>query len=245
MSDERVPNRTAVPKRQLTEEEVLSWAEAHHRRTGKWPTATAAPVEEAPELTWRGVDAALQYGGRGLPGGSSLARLLADRMGRKVRPPRPPLTIEQILAWADAYRVENGRYPTVSSGPIPSTAGESWSGVDRALSQGLRGLPGGKSLARLLAEERGVSGSATRAPLSEEAIFNWAEAYYRKHGRWPTSSRGPVPDVPGETWSGVDRALQNGTRGLPGGSSLSRLIRDREIPRPQRDSSERRNLSDD
>lgn len=244
MSDERVPNRTAVPKRQLTEEEILTWAEAHFKRSGKWPSPTAAPIEEAPELTWRGVDAALQYGGRGLPGGSSLSRLLADRTGRRVRPPRPLLTIEQILTWADSYFARAGRYPTVASGTIEGTSGESWSGVDRALSQGLRGLPGGKSLARLLAEQRGVSGSSPRSTLSEEAIFNWAEAYYRKHGRWPTSSRGPVPEVPGETWSGVDRALQNGTRGLPGGSSLAKLIRDREMPMLNTDP-RRRRPSDD
>src|SRR5262249_42467913 len=30
--------------------------------------------------------------------------------------------------------------------------------------------------------------------------------------------------APGETWQGVDKALRKGTRGLPGGSSLSNLI---------------------
>lgn len=228
MSEERLKGRPEPYKRQLTEAEILTWADAFFERHGRWPNSTATPVDEAPELTWRGVDAALQYGGRGLPGGSSLARLLASRMGRNVRPLRPPLSLDQILTWADAYREQYGRWPTVNSGRILGTADETWSGIDRALTQGLRGLTGGRSLARLLAERRGVVMGNQRPALNEESIFNWAEAYYRKHGRWPTPSRGPVPDVPGETWSGVDRALQSGTRGLPGGSSLSRLIRDRE-----------------
>lgn len=228
MSEERINGQSENGKRQLTHEEILEWADAFYERHGRWPSSTATPIDEAPELTWRGVDAALQYGGRGLPGGSSLARVLATRMGRNVRPHRPPLSTEEILEWADAYRAEHGRWPTVGSGPIDGAPAETWSGIDRALTQGLRGLTGGKSLARLLAERRGVLLGQSRPTLSEEAIFNWAVAYYAKHGRWPTPSRGPVPEVPGETWSGVDRALQSGTRGLPGGSSLSRLIRDRE-----------------
>ena len=64
---------------------------------------------------------------------------------------RPPLTVEQILAWADAYRARTGRWPTARSGPVPEAPGETWSGIDRGLRVGGRGLPGGYSLARLLA----------------------------------------------------------------------------------------------
>jgi hypothetical protein len=34
-----------------------------------------------------------------------------------------------------------------------------------------------------------------------------------------------VLDAPGETWSGLNSALRLGTRGLPGGDSLHRLLR--------------------
>src|SRR5262249_46305900 len=63
-------------------------------------------------------------GGRGLPGGSSLARLLARR--RRARNPAglPPLSAEEILAWADRFHDRTGRWPRVRSGPIPGTAGE-------------------------------------------------------------------------------------------------------------------------
>jgi hypothetical protein len=32
-------------------------------------------------------------------------------------------------------------------------------------------------------------------------------------------------DAPGETWRGIDQALLQGLRGLPGGSSLTKLLK--------------------
>lgn len=81
-------------------------------------------------------------------------------MGR--RPPprsgavRPPLTIAQILAWADDHYARTGRWPTAASGPILAAPSGTWSAVNVALRRGHRGLPGGDTLARLLARERGV-----------------------------------------------------------------------------------------
>ena len=83
----------------LTKEEILAWADAHHAATGKWPSADSGRVDAAPfELTWSVVNKALYYGRRGFPGGSSLHLLLAEH-----RVLREPLSVEQILAWADAY----------------------------------------------------------------------------------------------------------------------------------------------
>jgi hypothetical protein len=70
--------------------------------------------------------------------------------------PRPPLSVEQILAWADAHCARTGSWPTPHSGPVPEAPGETWSAVQAALYQALRGLPGGGSLARLLNRERGA-----------------------------------------------------------------------------------------
>jgi hypothetical protein len=67
---------------------------------------------------------------------------------------RPPLTVEQILAWADAYFADTGRWPTAASGPIPEAPGLTWNAVNLALYSGLRGLPRGGSLARLLGRHR-------------------------------------------------------------------------------------------
>jgi hypothetical protein len=40
------------------------------------------------------------------------------------RPKRPPLTIDQILAWADDWFASHGRWPNVNSGFIPGTIGD-------------------------------------------------------------------------------------------------------------------------
>jgi hypothetical protein len=82
-----------------------------------------------------------------LAGGSSLARK------RGVRNPSclPPLTEEQILAWAQSYRRANGVWPRYRSGPVAEAPGESWARIDSALRYGRRGLGGGSSLAKLLA----------------------------------------------------------------------------------------------
>jgi hypothetical protein len=69
---------------------------------------------------------------------------------------RVPLTVEQILAWADAHRARTGGWPGIDSGPIADAPGESWKAVDSALRAGCRGLPGCDSLPRLLARHRGT-----------------------------------------------------------------------------------------
>jgi hypothetical protein len=89
---------------------------------------------------------------RGLPGGSSLARVLAERLGTRNRKRLPPLTIDGILAWADAHQRRTGTWPHLQSGAVHESPGETWNAADSALKQGLRGLPGGSSLHLLLLE---------------------------------------------------------------------------------------------
>ena len=48
----------------------------------------SGPVLAAPGETWRLLDGYLRAGRRGLPGGSSLAKLLAGRSGTKGTPRR-------------------------------------------------------------------------------------------------------------------------------------------------------------
>jgi hypothetical protein len=74
----------------LTVEVILRWADAHHRWTGEWPGTASGPIAGAAGETWDGIDLALRRGNRGLPGGSSLALLLAqhDRCGHTCRGPR-------------------------------------------------------------------------------------------------------------------------------------------------------------
>ena len=74
--------RRSIPREQrwpeLTVEQILAWADAHHRRTGQWPNLASGLVMEAPREKWASLDAALRQGHRGLAPGSSLARMLAE-----------------------------------------------------------------------------------------------------------------------------------------------------------------------
>lgn len=83
-----------------------------------------------------------------------MRRLLVKKRG--VRDPLhlPPLTIEQILQWADLHFQRTSQWPKYDQGAIVDAPGETWAAVDRALRYGERGLRGGLSLAKLLTEKR-------------------------------------------------------------------------------------------
>jgi len=134
----------------LTERKVLSWADAHHKRTGRWPKKNAGRIVGAPGESWSGVFEALYTGHRGLPGGSSLAMLLEQQRGVRHNGRLPRLTIRLVLAWVDAHHARTGRWPSVKSGLVHEAPDESWSIINHALSRGRRGLSGGDSLALLL-----------------------------------------------------------------------------------------------
>jgi hypothetical protein len=143
--------------RPLTEEQALGWAAAHRRLTGRWPHADSGPVAAAPGETWRGVDRALARGLRGLPGGSSLARLLRERCGRAKAERKEPLTAAQVLRWAEAHLRRTGRWPSVDSGPVFGALGERWRAIDSALRAGCRGFPKGRSLLQFLRDHGGAT----------------------------------------------------------------------------------------
>jgi hypothetical protein len=44
--------------------------------------------------------------------------------------PKPTLTVEQILAWAEAYHARTGRWPTAASGPVTEAPGEHWGSLE-------------------------------------------------------------------------------------------------------------------
>jgi len=208
---------------ELTEDEILAWADAYHARTGQWPTWRLGRVPQAPGETWLAVEAALAIGLRGLPGRSSIPRLLDEHRGRYNRRD-PRFTVKQILAWADAYHARMGEWPIQNSGDIPELEGINWSSVDNALRHGRGGLRPGSSLSRLLAAQRGVVHRLDE-PLTEGQILAWADERYERTGCWPSCDRVTVAGAaPGETWEKVDNALSRGSRGLPGGSSLPRLL---------------------
>ena len=214
----------------LTAERILAWADAHHAATGRWPTRRSGRVRGVEGETWQAIDFALLLGRRGLPEGSSLARLLAESRPIRNVYTMPRLTIEQILAWADAYQAKTGRWPRGRSGRVADAPSETWGALESALEQGLRGLPGGTTLAHLQAEHRGAPAIQSSRPLSVEQILVWADAYHAATGHWPgrrTSAR--CPGAPGgNVERDQPRAFPKRLRGLPAGSSPgARLLAER------------------
>jgi hypothetical protein len=181
-------------------------------------------------LTWAAVEAALREGLRGLPGGDTLAALLARELGAQPasgKYHRLMLTPEAILEWAASHWRRTGRWPTAGSGPVTDVAGETWGAINQALMLGRRGLRGGSSLSQLLTERHGGDRTPRRPRLTSSSILAWAEAHRRHTGRWPSAASGPIAEAPGETWNAINLALRHGTRGLPGGESLTGLLRRR------------------
>ena len=127
-------------------------------------------------MTWELINESLRLGQYGLAGGSSLARLMAE-----YRDVRAPLTVERILAWADAYHADQGQWPGAQHKPVAGR-GRNLRRIDKALKVGSRGLPGGTSLTHLLVEYRGPEASLRPRRLSLGKIRRWADAP-RGHGR--------------------------------------------------------------
>lgn len=175
--------RRPVRKPPLTIRQILTWADAHHRRTGKWPTFYNGPVHEATEERWHSINKALHLGHRGLPAGGSLPRLLAKHRHVRNKAALPRLSFRRILAWADAYYRRTGRWPSGHSGPVDEAPGESWQSVETALREGRRGLPGGLSIHRLLVMRRGKGDNSALPKLTVRQLLAWADAYHRHPAR--------------------------------------------------------------
>jgi len=115
----------------------------------------------------------------------------------------------------------------VKSGHLKNAPGEKWANIDAALTRGTRGLPRGYSLSQLLGDKRGVRNQGRLPKLSIAQILTWADAHHRAKGSWPTSESGTLLDAPDEKWRNIQNALVLGLRGLPGGSSLAKLLGDK------------------
>ncbi len=218
--------RTGPRKPSLSIAEILRWADAYRKENGRWPRYDDGSVIGVFNQTWAGADQALRAGHRGLPGGSSLAKLLLARRGRRHHHLPPPLTVPRILALADAHHRRTGLWPGrhVTEPITNAPKGLTWAAIELAVVRGKRGLQGGVSLAGLLEKHRGVRNRMTVPNLSERQILAWADEHFDRTGVWPRYTSGPLHAASGETWGGADTALFRGTRGLPGSDSLARLL---------------------
>lgn len=152
----------------MTEEEVLRWMQEFLRDYGQWPTKHRIPPkswkgtraqwgEATPyagfPLKWKYLDQCLRLGKRGLPGGSSLAKVRERLLGGPSK-----LTQKLIFSWAKEYNKDTGRWPHKNSGEATPYAGYplSWRSIDRAVQRGVLGFK--TTLSTLMAPLRAQSG---------------------------------------------------------------------------------------
>lgn len=220
----------------LTEKQILAWADAHKRRTGKWPKAKSGPIPNSKGENWNAVSFALFAGWRGLPPGGSLTRLLKTHRNAPDRSNLSLLRVDEILAWADQHHARTGKWPNSESGTVHGCPHLTWKTVVKAMSRGNRRVARGLSLRRLLVKERGIPQRYPYRPLlSEKMILRWADEHKGRTGRWPTQHSGPVANSDGENWSTINNTLMIGGRGLSPGGSLARLLKTHRGRRNHRD----------
>lgn len=142
-------------------------------------------------------------------------RKLREGLGRPSH-----VTLEQVRVAMRAFHARYGRWPRhIDAVEVPGIDG-TWASLEHALRKGLRGLPGGSSLAM---QRDGVT---PRARLTSKAIADAVIAHRREHARWPgPSTRGRIPSL-GYGWAAVDRSLKKGrVDGVLAGQSLADLVR--------------------
>lgn len=216
-------NRYNLPE--LTEKCILDWCDLFYAEHKEYPFSNELkPVPDHPDESWPAINSSLESGNRGLPGGSSLARLL-ERRGRKNLRNLPGLTEGIILTWCDAFFNAHGEWPSATDKrPIPNYPNESWSALDSALTNGRRGLVGGSSIPKLLETNRNRRNHKNLQKLTINKILSWCDAFFELHGQYPkTHERKPVPNQSNESWTLIRCALASGRRGLPKGS-LAKIL---------------------
>jgi superfamily II DNA or RNA helicase len=205
----------------LTRETIIKLAKQHYRREGRWPTTTSGEIPGSDE-TWARINAALWQGQRGFPGGDSLPRFLDRELGVVNRLTSARLSEKRILRWADDHKARYGSFPTIHDKRSPAP-GESWMAINAALERGARGLPGGTSLPKLLAKERGATRGIHRPRLKVATIVRWARVHRAATGAWPTEGSGEIVGTD-ERWDNIAQCVRLGLRGFPRGWTLKKVV---------------------
>lgn len=191
---------------------IFGWAQEHKARVGSYPLPSSGLIvsEQSPTagLKWSDINVGLQTGQYGLAPGLTLRVFIESHHRIHVR-----LTEKQIIQWAKLHRKNHKEYPDNQSGSVEAADadGETWANIDFALRFAQRGLEGHRSLAEFLYHYE-----TRNHTLSPELILSWADDYCTLYGSYPkASAQGIIPGSDGKTWRDIDKAIQNGTHGLP------------------------------
>lgn len=222
-----VRKRKGTSRFNLNDNQVLERAMEHRTKTGKLPRICSGKVHGGlPGDTWADYHLWLKFRMKGLTAGMSLPRFLSLNLGAPYKHREDELTEDFICERANDHKTRTGYWPKHTSGKVHGGAdGDTWSVYNHSLSRGKRGLPGGSSLADLLDRRFGVTNYHNKPNLSDGLIIRIAASHFMSTNRWPTQHSGPVEGGhPGDTWLGYHRALADGNRSLPGGTTLSKLL---------------------
>jgi hypothetical protein len=210
-----------------TMEDVRQLIWQHYCDRKEWPHfKSKLPVPGGLFTSWNALNQALSVGRFGLPGGSSLAKVVESV--KEEHGLSDKLTLHKVRCWILAHHARAGVWPNVKSGLIGAedANGMSWVNLDDALSRGLRGLEGGSSLAKVVREVRSDFGDPYE--LTTSTIKLWMQNEFIATGSWRFPDDGPVhsPGASISTWRIVRAALYDGTRGLPKRTSFAQLRRE-------------------
>ena len=231
----KIIDRSDASRSLLTISMIVEWIRKYIEKHGRKPTLKDGYIEFTKNETWSKIDTNLREGNRGLPGNSSLAKLIETEFGIRGYHNPLSLTKELIIDWIKQHFKKYDKKPTMSDGvvefAIDEYKGITWGTVNIHLWQGGRGLLGGSSLADLNAEILGTRNHKKLPTLTEEVICKWISQFNHKYGSYPTTKHGIIEfsddEYKGETWERIDVSLQEGNRGLPGKSSLGKLIEEK------------------
>ncbi len=198
-------------KAPLKTKEILKWAKSFHRKYGRWPSVKAKPVR-GQKSSWASIDHCMRSGLRGCQPGGSLASFLESHVGVVNPRDKPQLSIREIVSWMETYHATHGEWPTIRSGRVAGH-GETWGGIELALTRCQRGVKKKTSLADLRHRYLGVVNPQDQSPLTLRWIKKQIHLYFRKTGRWPNTQSGSIPGTT-ETWQKVASALWGGLRGI-------------------------------
>jgi hypothetical protein len=210
----------------FSEEKIVEWAKKYFLVHNKYPSIRTKPSDWLPEgETWIALDIALKRGTRGLPGGSSVAKLFEKYFGIRNKTNIPKISEQCIIDYMIVFKDKYGYFPHAHSKEnemLPS--GESWHGFDKALRNARRGLTK-TTLASLKEKYFGIKNILTLTKLFEKQITKWVIEHYNKYGEYP-SKKTEINSLPnGECWRKLEADLAQGHRGLPGNNSLAKIKR--------------------
>lgn len=125
---------------------------------------------------------------------------------------KDPLSLDLIVYWISRYFSQNGSYP-ISRGceAIQEMEGYTWRGVDAALRQGHRGLPGKFSLAEFIVKHFGAVNKTNKKAWTKKDVIRWIKDFYKRNNLPPHQDSGIVncePEFGRLTWESINKQFE-------------------------------------